>query len=553
LNTSYFIAKRIAKGGKKSNRFSKPIIVFATTGIALGMIVMILSVSIVTGFQSEIRKKVVGFGSHIQITNGNYNLSYESSPMHRDQAFLKELSTLPQVKHIQSYAIKPGIIRSNEKTEQPNDKGPGLRDIQGIIVKGVGSDYDWSFIGDKMEKGGVIPNFTDTKKNDSILISRYIANKLDLRLFDPVSTYFLKDSGPKERKFIVSGIYDTGLEDFDKQFLFADIRQVQELNLWGIESSLKLSENCVNGGMVVEARGFSQNENLLYSWNDQAFTKKNGILIYPTRDTTIQVVIAGFSHEEFGTQPIPIVDPDTSFLTIKLHPGTEQCPCHGIEKEADYEGLNDSTLLYHFDHGDVTTVFSSTEGSRSHYIGGYELILHDFEQVKEASKIVRGEMLGMFNVSTIDELHQDIFGWLDMLDANVYIIILLMVIVAVINMTTALLILILERSNMIGVLKSMGAVNWSIQKIFLINGAILTIKGLLIGNGIALLIIILQNEFGFIQLEQSTYFVKEVPMYFTPWGIVILNAFTLIVCTLVLMLPTLFVTRITPVKAIRFD
>ena len=128
-----------------------------------------------------------------------------------------------------------------------------------------------------------------------------------------------------------------------------------------------------------------------------------------------------------------------------------------------------------------------------------------------------------------------------------------MVIVAVINMTTALLILILERSNMIGVLKSMGAVNWSIQKIFLINGAILTIKGLLIGNGIALLIIILQNEFGFIQLEQSTYFVKEVPMYFTPWGIVILNAFTLIVCTLVLMLPTLFVTRITPVKAIRFD
>lgn len=553
MNTSYFIAKRIAKGGKKSNRFSKPIVIFATAGIALGMIVMILSVSIVTGFQSEIRKKVVGFGSHVQITNGAYNLSYESSPMYRDQPFLSELGKLEQVRHIQSYAIKPGIIRSNKKNQESNGKSSNVRDIQGIIVKGVDSNYDWSFIESRLEKGSIIPCYSNHVRNDSIIISRYIANKLGLKLFDPASTFFIKESGPKERKFTISGIYNTGLEDFDKQFLFADIGQIQELNLWGIESSLKMSPKCTNGGILIEAKGFSEHKHLLYSWNNQAFTDQSGIVIYPTRDTVIQVVIGGFTKEEYGTAPSQIVEPDTSYLSIRIDSDAEDCLCSGEENELEYEGVNDSTLIYHFKNGTVTTVFSSTPGTRAQYVGGFEVLLHDFQHVQEASKLIQGEMLGMFTVSTIDELHSSIFGWLEMLDANVYVIIVLMLIVAIINMTTALLILILERSNMIGVLKAMGAVNWGVQKIFLINGSILTIKGLLIGNGIALLVILLQNQFGFIKLDQSTYFLEEVPMYFTPGGVVLLNAFTLIVCTLVLLIPTLFVTRITPIKAIRFD
>jgi len=552
LNTEYFIAKRIAKGGKKSDRFSRPIILFATIGIALGMIVMILSISIVTGFQTEIKNKVVGFGSHIQITNGGYSLSFESSPMHRDQPFLEQLSTIPQVKHIQSYAIKPGIIRSNGDTIVKDGKEIVYRDILGTIVKGVGPGYDWDFFKDKIEEGR-IPNFNENQKNDSILVSRHVADKLKFKLHDRVSTYFIKDTGPKERKFYISGIYNTGLEDFDKRFIFSDIRQVQELNFWGIESGLKLSDQCANGGYVIEASSFSNSDNIKYSWNNGAFIDQDKIIIYPTQDTIIQLIAAGFTPPDYASDPIMIIEPDTSYLEIKINSKSDSCLCAGVIGATDYNGINDSTLKYEFKNGSVTTIFSSPEGSRGNYIGGFEIILKDFESIAKASSIVRGEMLGMYSVSTIDELHQDIFGWLGMLDANVYIIIILMIIVAVINMTAALLILILERTNMIGVLKALGSTNWSVQKLFLYNGGILILKGLLIGNGIAFLLIFLQNQFGFIQLNQATYFVKEVPMYFTPGYVIALNVFTLIVCILVLMLPALFVLRITPVKAIRFD
>lgn len=553
MNTEYFIAKRIAKGGKKSNRFSKPIILFATTGIALGMIVMILSVSIVNGFQSEIKNKVVGFGSHIQITNGGYNLSFESSPMHRDVAFLDDIRNLPQVGHIQSYAIKPGIIRSNGDTIPEDGKEIIYRDILGIIVKGVGTDYNWQFFEDKIEAGGRAPKLNGPVRNDSILISRFIADKLKLKLHDRVSTYFIKDSGPKERKFYIAGIYDTGLEDFDSQFIISDIRLVQELNLWGIETSLKLNNQCYNGGMMVEAQSFTSEPNVMYSWNNSGFMEQDKILIYPTRDTVIQVIAAGFTPPEFSTGPIMTTDPDTAFLHISVNSTSSGCLCEGVSAANDYEGVNDSTLLYTYESGTITTVFHSPGSTRDNYVGGYEVLLNDFKHLKHASSILKSESLGMFNINTIDEMHQDIFGWLGMLDANVYIIIILMIIVAVINMTAALLILILERANMIGVLKALGSTNWSVQKIFLFNGAILILKGLIIGNAVAFLLIFLQNEFGFIQLNQSTYFVKEVPMYFTPGYVVLLNVFTLIVCIAVLMIPTLFVTRITPVKAIRFD
>ncbi len=553
MNTEYFIAKRIAKGGKNSNRFSKPIILFATAGIALGMIVMILSVSIVTGFQTEIKNKVIGFGSHIQITNGGVNYSYESSPMHRDAPFLSSLQAMPEVKHIQSYAIKPGIIRSNGDTITTEGKDIVSRDIQGIVVKGVGTDYNWDFFMDKLEDGGKIPNFGVRSKNDSILISRYVADKLKIQLHDRVSTYFIKDSGPKERKFYVSGIYDTGLEDFDRQFILADIRQVQDLNQWGIETSLKLSDQCNGDFFMIEAMSFTNRDNVLYAWNDQGFMNQDKLALSIKKDTTIRVVAANFTNEDFGIAPTMITDPDTAYLEIKFDTIESECPCTQVDAASNYSGVNDTTLRYHFGESEITTVFYSPPGSRGNYIGGYEVLLRNFEDLRNASSLVHGNMLGMYSVNTIDEMHQDIFGWLDMLDANVYVIIILMIVVAIINMTASLLILILERANMVGVLKALGASNWNVQKVFLINGAILILKGLLIGNGIAFLIIWLQNQFGFIQLNQSTYFVKEVPMYFTPGYVVILNVFTLIVCVLVLLLPALFVTRITPVKAIRFD
>lgn len=550
MNTEFFIAKRILKGTKDDGRFSRPIVLFATIGIALGIIVMMLSISIVTGFQSEIRNKVIGFGSHIQITNGGSNISYESSPMHRDQPFLNVVEQMPEVKHYQMYAIKPAIVRSKGDSIEQNGRLKLQHDIQGVVVKGVSQDYDWSFFASKMNEG-TPPKYRSGVKNDSILISQYLADKLKLELYDKVSTYFVKDSGPKEKKFIVAGIYETGLEDFDKQFLFADLAQLQQLNLWGIKNSILMQDQCINESLVFEATAFSSEKNILHSWNKGPFQPKDRLLLPVTSDTVIQLISGAFTSEDYGP-PVLMLDPDTCYLEIKINSNETECLC-ALGSLMDSEGLNDTTRLYTFEQGTITTIFHEGKGSRQNYIGGYEILLHDYEQVSNAVDLIDEETFALFNVTTIQNLNPEIFGWLEMLDANVYIIIILMIVVAIINMTSALLILILERTNMIGVIKALGGTNSSIQKIFLWNGSFIIGRGILWGNAVALLIIFLQNQFGFIQLAESTYFVKEVPMYFTLDYFLLLNLGTLIICLIALLLPSLFVARITPSRALSFD
>lgn len=377
--------------------------------VALGLSVMIISVSIVTGFQNQIRNKVIGFGSHITITNFEVNSSYEPSPLSLHQPFYPSLDTLTGIKHIQIFATKAGIIKTDDQ-------------IEGVILKGIGSDYDWSFFKDKITEGKHL-TVTDSLKTDDVIISKNLAARLKLSLGDPLFMYFIiqDEMQPRGRKFNICGIFETGLEEFDKLYIIGDIYHIQKLNKWE---------------------------------DDQ--------------------------------------------------------------------------------------------------VGGFEVLIENYDQVETMGELVYKQIGYELNSKTIKQLHPQIFEWLSLQDMNVIVIISLMVLVAGITMISTLLILILEKTSMIGTLKAFGTRNRSIRKIFLYNAIYIIGKGLIWGNAIALGLSILQLKTGLFKLNQESYYVSEIPVNLQLSHFLIINFGTMIVCTLMLIIPTYIITKISPVKAIRF-
>ena len=406
MNTEFFISKKIISNNKG---FSKPIVNIAIIGIALGVTVMILTLAIVTGFQKEIRDKVIGFGSHIQITNYDNNESFEGTSIDRNQSFLTELNKNPSIHHIQAFATKAGIIKTKDE-------------LQGVIVKGIGSDFDWKFFKKNIVEGEpFIVN--DSIKTNKILISKYHKEKLKLKLNDTIIIYFIENQQQRARKFSVCGIYSTGLGDmFDQVYVIADIAHVQKLNNWDKNS-----------------------------------------------------------------------------------------------------------------------------------IAGFEVLINDYEKLDAVTAYVN-EIVGYnFLAKSIKEVSRQIFSWLDAMDINAVVVIVLMALVAAINMISALLILILERTNMIGTLKSLGMKNWSVRKIFLYNATHIIGRGLLWGNIIGISFCLLQKYFHLIPLDERTYYLAFIPINFNLLHIFLLNAGTFTACFMMLLLPSYVITYITPVKAMRFS
>jgi lipoprotein-releasing system permease protein len=419
LDTELYIAKRIIFGRNRESRFSRPIVRIAIIGIALGIAVMVLTIAIVTGFQAEIRDKVIGFGAHIQIFNYDSNTSFEPNPIDKNQAFVQVLKNTRGIRHIQMYATKNGIIKTST-------------DNEGVVLKGVGADYDWGFIKKNLVEGDTF-SIGDSTISNKIIISKILSNRLKLALGDKLNIYFITKRKPeyegapekfekRARNFIIQGVYETGFEEFDKRTVIVDIGQIRKLNYW-------------------------------------------------TEDE----------------------------------------------------------------------------------IGGFEILVDDFKQLDTLGKTVYENIGQGLNSQTIKEANSTIFSWLDLMDWNAIIVIALMVIVASINMISALLVLILERTNMIGILKALGASNGGIRRIFIYNAAYLIGLGLLWGNIIAIVICFVQQKYGLITLPQETYYISKVPINLVWWHVALLNAATMIVCVLMMILPSFIVTKITPVKAIRFS
>jgi len=414
MNLPYFIAQRLIKGRREGTSFSRPINVIAIVGIAMGLAVMILAVAILTGFKQQIREKVVGFGSHIQIMHFDSNISFETTPISDSQSFIPKLKEIPGICHIQVFATKAGIIRTDE-------------DIQGVVLKGIGSDFDWSYFKSNMVDGSVF-SVSDTGRTDKVIISKKIASMLKLKTGDSFTMLFIQDP-PRMRKFTISGIYETSLEEFDKMYVFCDIAHIKRLNGWN---------------------------------NDQ---------------------VSGFE-----------------------------------------------VYLDDFDKLDVMT-------SKVRDVIGYRM-------TQEETK---------FKVTNIRIRYPQIFDWLNFQDINVIIIILLMLIVAGFNMISGLLILILEKTNMIGILKSLGTEDLTIRRIFLYQAAYLIGKGLFWGNLIGIGLAYIQLKTGVITLDPSSYYIKTVPVNLNLIHILLLNAGTMAAIIIMLLVPSQLISRITPVKAIKYD
>lgn len=409
MHYELLLARKMIGGRREglTGQSSSAIVKIAVAGIALGMAVMILSVAIVTGFQSEIRKKVIGFGSHLQVSLYNPQNTLGVKPMDREQSFVHDIKREPGVKNVSAFAYKSGIIAVNGE-------------IQGIVAKGVDGDFDWSFFEQNMVEGNAF-NSGD-KTSDSILISKLIIDRLRLRLGDKVTMSFVQDEKERKRRFIIGGIYESGMEQFDGSILLCDMRHVQKLNNW---------------------------------------------------------------------------NPDQ--------------------------------------------------------VAGFEVTLNSFEDLEQLDAIVANHISWEYNTLKITDQFMEIFGWLELQDLNVVIILVLMVLVSGINMISALLVLILERTNMIGILKALGALNRSISVVFLYNATYLIFTGVLIGNIIGLGLGYLQQEFHFIKLNKANYYIDHVPILFDPASVIAINLGSIAVCLLMLVLPSLLVSRIDPVKTIRFN
>lgn len=414
MNLELFIAKRIHFSKEGDRQATPPVVRIAIIGIALGLAVMILSVAIVIGFKQEIRDKVIGFGSHIQITNFDNNTSYESTPIAVSDTLLTHLKSFPGIRHVEAFATKWGILKTDT-------------DFQGIVLKGVDADYDWTFFGNNLKEGR-LPALDSDKISTEVVISRYLADLLGLGVKDSFLTYFVQED-VRARKFHITGIYETGFMDYDKLFVLTDIRQIRRLNGW--------SEDEVSG--------------------------------------------------------------------LELLVG-------------NYDNLDQTAEELYFDLAEKQDRQGNTYYTRS-----------------------------------VKEMNPMIFDWLDVQDINVVVILVLILAVAGFTMISGLLIIILERTNMIGILKALGQNNTSIRKIFLYISFFLIGKGMLWGNAIGIALCLIQSHFHVVTLDPSIYYLDAVPIDLNIGSLVLLNIGTLCAAMLMMLGPSYLITRIDPAKNIRFE
>jgi lipoprotein-releasing system permease protein len=563
-NIIFFIAKKLQRkqavadeslqGTKKA---AKPITRIAVLSISLAMIVNIVTISVVEGFQQEVSRKVIGFGSHISIQKEGEISLMESDPLMRNPKFEKLLCEIDGVTHVQSVAYKPALIQSRGDVEQ--------KEILGVVLKGVDKKYDWSFFKTYL-KEGKLPTFKDPRSTE-VLISKRIANDLQYKLGDTINAYFVKQR-PIQRQFQIVGIYETGLEDFDKELVFCYLPQVQQLNDWGITSEILIDDTLSQyGELIVRAQVSGGNGNYRFDWG-KGYEQYAGFSICPTKDTVIRLIVSDYwtyMDEPAGSLDVrdgETVIPDTAYLKIKVQ-GDKMAFCDfklDSEKKIKRKYVDKEGFHFQLNAGLKTIDVESFpgKGSFSEYIGSYELSVNDFSDIENQKYKIRKvvafnpDFQQQVKVNSIKDNQRDLFVWLSFLDVNLAIVLILMLVIGIVNMGSALLVLILVRTNFIGILKAMGANNVFIRKIFLVHTGQLILKGMIWGNVVGIGLCWLQYQFHLIPLDPKVYYLNTVPIEFSLIKFGILNCITLGVCLIALFVPSLLISRINPAKSIRF-
>jgi len=415
MNFPLFIAKRIHSESDGQRMVSRPAIRIATAGVAIGLAVMIVSVCVVFGFKHTIRDKAIGFGSHIQVGSFMTLQAGEPTPIAMTDSMMQALKATEGVKHVQRFTMKQGIL----KTDQ---------DFLGVMFKGVGPEFDSTFIHQNMVEGS-IPVFSDSVNSNQLLISKPMADKLLLKTGDRIFAYFIDENGVRARRFKVSGVYETNLSQYDNIICFVDLYTAGRLNGWK-----------------------------------------------PDQASGAEVTVN------------------------------------------DFERLDEVESIY----------INKVNRAVDHY----------------------GET---YSTKTIREVNPQIFSWLDLLDMNVWIILVLMVAVAAVTMISGLLIIILERTTMIGILKALGARNKTIRHTFLWFATFMIGRGLLWGNIIGFGLVLLQKYTGLVKLDPATYYVSTVPVEINLPLILLLNVATLLISIIVLVAPSYLISHIHPAKSMRYE
>jgi lipoprotein-releasing system permease protein len=411
---TWFIASRLFRHSDDVKRVSKPAIRIATFGVAIGVAIMLISTGVVLAFQSEIRNKVLGFGSHIQVINYDSQHAEQYKPIVFNEETLTLLDSVPGAQTVSPFCLKPGMLKTDNT-------------FRGVMFKGVGERYDYTFFRKHLVEGEIV-SFSDTAVTGKLIISQALSKQMSLKVGSDVYAYFFEDK-VKARKFKVSAIYCTNLTDFDNKLVFTDVSTVQK--------------------------------------------------------------ILGFDTYQYS---------------------------------------------------------------------GAEIWLNDFSQLSEASSYIINnvnktqDFYGQYYASmTIFEMYPQIFAWLQLLDLDVWVILILMVCVAGVTMISGLLIIILERTNFIGILKALGASNSRMRHIFLYFSFFIILRGLIYGNILAFALIIIQQQFHLVHLDPAVYYVEAVPVVIDWLYFAIINVSTLVICVMALVIPSYLISNIHPAKSIRFE
>jgi lipoprotein-releasing system permease protein len=565
LAFEYFISKKTLKSVVQGKKVSKPIVSISIISIALAVIVNLITVAVVTGFQQEVRQKVSGFGSHIFIMAAGENSIYESAPVRRDQEFISALRKDPGIQSIHVVGYKPVLFQSDEREVSytlPNgrDTTEHQYQVHGAVIKGVDTTFDWNFFKKHLLEGE-IPDYSQDSSENLLVISKRLASDLNYKIGDKISAFFVKNL-PVKRKFTISAIYKTGLEEFDKQIVLGKLSTVQQLNDWGIDATIEIADTLIDDQIVIKANASGGNGNLRYDWGE-GFDSYYGFSICPDRDTIVRLIVTDY-WSNISADLSESTLADTAYLKITVE-GDRTARCNfklNDIDELDREYLNEEGTKFALSDGVKRVICEITpgKGSHSNYVGGFEITVKEWSDLEEVMTRVKRKVDNQLTVhdevlktTSIIQNQPDIFMWLGFLDLNVIIILTLMILIGIINMGSALLVLILIRTNFIGMMKAMGATNTSIRKIFLYQAGFLIGRGMLWGNLIGLGLCLIQQYTGFISLNPEVYYLSEVPIELNIWHWLILNAATLVVCLSALIIPSMVITSIHPVKAIKFN
>lgn len=423
MNLPYYIARHLYKEGDvKTNKVSRPAIRIAMLGTAVGMAVMIVSVCVVLGFKHAVRDKIVGFNSHIVVSNYmTLQTTDQSQPINANDSLVKVLKGIQGVRHVQRYSQKQGVLKTDS-------------DFLGVVFKGIGEDYDTTFISANLVEGK-IPTLSIWKGSQQLIVSKNMADRLLLKVGSKVRAYFLSDGDVRLRPFTVAGIYQTNMGKYDDAICFTDLHTVSKLNGW----------NCDRDSNLYEVTG-------------------------------CELAVNDFDSLEIVEDVI--IDNVNKTTDSSMHPLTSL---------------------------------------------------------------------------TVYDLSPQTFSWLQLLDLNVWIILILMVCVAGFTMVSGLLIIILERTSMIGLLKALGARDSMVRKTFRWLAFFIVLKGMVLGNILGIGVCLIQKYFGVVKLDAATYYVSEAPVEINIPLIVLLNVVTLAISAMVLVLPSYFVAAANPAKTMRIE